>query len=146
MTTYCIDENKNLVNTLAITKREFTSNIQITSPVEANDAWNFLSEYKEEFLSFINAHTNDILAINLSGTILHDTSITMYPAFIIYTSTTSTYASIGANIIINGCKGRILFTMNDSFSLVNINLDMSTTPKWVQGETYTLVTTFYVTS
>ena len=145
MTTYCIDENKNLVNTLAITKREFTFNIQITSPVEANDAWSFsfLHEYEGEFLSFINAHTNDILAINLSGTLLSNTESTMCPAFIMYTST---YAFIKANTIINGCEGKILFTINGILVLVNINLDRSTTPHWVQGETYTLVTTFYITS
>ena len=67
----------------------------------------------------------------------------MYPAFIMYTST---HALIKANTIIKGCEGKILFTMNGILVLVNINLDMSTTPEWVQGETYTLVNTFYITS
>lgn len=145
MTTYCIDENKNLVNTLAITKREFVFNIQIQSSVQENNAWSFSIEYNTELLSFINTHTNNILAVNLSGTIFNDTNTTMFPA---YTSCASTYAYIEANIIIKGYSGVALVALTDMLSLLflNMNNSITITPDLEQGNTYTLVVTVYVAS
>ena len=146
MTTYCIDENKNLVNTLAVTKREFTCNIEITSPVKEDfDQWGFQIEYDTNLISFLNVYKDNILSTNLSGTLI-DTGVSIFPAWVIYNPSASS-VNIRADISLNGYDGSILYTLTPIISLVSIDLDgYTTTPNWVQGETYTLVTTFYITS
>ena len=147
MTTYCIDENKNLVNTLALSKREFTFNIQITSPVkEDTDVWSFPIEYDMNIISFLKLYKDNILAVNISGTLIYDSDASSFPAYLTYSSSSSS-AVIIANISFNGYEGNINCLINSILPLVVISLTTSTTtPTWVQGETYTLVITFYVAS
>ena len=147
MTTYCIDENKNLVNTLALSKREFTFNIQITSPIKENtDTWSFPIEYDMNIISFLELYKDNILAVNISGTLIYDSGESSFPAYLTYSSSSSSTAII-ANISFNGYEGNISCLINSILPLVVISLTTSiTTPTWVQGETYTLVITFYVAS
>lgn len=148
MTTYCIDENKNLVNTLAITKREFTFNIQIASPVQEGNTWSFLLEYDINFISFLNLYKDNILSVNMSGTLFYDLGTSLFPAFIIYNP--DAYAvNLVAYISLNGYLGTVTGILNSQLSpliLTLIDPTDTTTPTWVQGNTYTLVVTVYIAS
>lgn len=81
MTTYCIDENKNLVNTLALSKQTFTFSFPMTI---SEDRKRIQGSVSIDTPSFYESLALEPFLVYVSGSIFHG-NFTLIPASFTYT-------------------------------------------------------------